>query len=133
MQGDLRMMKIWARLKAGELEAEGKAAAAKVGAQSDSASLAAARMRVRSLSPYLDEAQRDLFTNKWKFVQGYVGVIFSQKDAIQTVIADTYPGNDPVSLASQDALVTEGNNLLKNAEALSAAATKRSSNEAIAA
>ena len=44
----------------------------------DSKDLASARMRVRSVAPYLEEAQRDIFTGKWKFVQGYLGVIFSQ-------------------------------------------------------
>ena len=40
-------------------------------------------------------------SQKWKFVQGYTGVIFSQLDAFQRVTTDTYPGDDPVSLASK--------------------------------
>ena len=59
--------------------------------------------------------------------------VYSQKDAFQTIITDTYPGSDPVSLASKDALVVEGNNILQNAERLGAAAKKRSEPEALAA
>ena len=61
MEGDLKMIKLWTRLKVGEIEVEGQKAAEKV---SDEQSLAAARMRVRSLQPYLDEAQRDIFASK---------------------------------------------------------------------
>jgi len=128
MNGDLRMMKLWARLKAGALEEEGRQAAAQVG---DEKTLASARMRVRSVQPYLDEAQRDVFAGKWKFVQGYLGVVFSQRDAFQTIVTDTYPGNDPVSLASKDALISEGNNIIKNAELLAAAAKAKSEPQAI--
>ena len=63
MEGDLRMIKLWARLKSGELDVEGKKAANKAEEQQ---SLASARMRVRSLAPYLDEAERDIFSGKWK-------------------------------------------------------------------
>ena len=83
------------------------------------------------MSRYLDEAQRDIFLGKWKFVQGYLGVIFSQRDAFQTIITDTYPGSDPVSLASKDALVVEGNNVIANAEVLAKAAKARSEPQAI--
>jgi chemotaxis protein histidine kinase CheA len=130
MEGDLRMMKLWARLKAGALETDGRDAAAKV---SEEKALANARMRVRSVQPYLDEAQRDIFAGRWKYVQGYLGVIFSQVDAFQTVTVETYPGNDPVSLASKDALLSEGNNIIKNAEALASAAKARSEPKALAA
>ena len=130
MDGDVRMIKLWAQLKAGALQAEGQNAAAKV---NDEKTLANARKRVRSVAPYLDEAQRDVFAGRWKFVQGYVGVVFSQFDAFQTVINDNFPGGDPVSLASRDALSVEGANILKNAEALAAAAKKGSESEAISA
>ena len=128
LEGDLKMIRLWARLKTGEIQVEGQKAASKV---SEQQVLAAARMRVRSLQPYLDEAQRDIFANKWKYVQGYTGVVFSQRDAIQTLITDNYPGEDPVSLASKDALVNEGNNVLKSAEALAAAAKKKSQADAL--
>ena len=58
MEGDLRMIKLWARLKAGALEAEGREAEKKVSSEQG---LANARMRVRSVAPYLEEAQRDVF------------------------------------------------------------------------
>ena len=128
LTGDLRMVKLLARLKAGDLEEKGSAAASQV---SDEKDLASARMRVRSIQPYLDEAQRDVFAGKWKPLQAYLGVIFSQRDAIQTVISQTYPGNDPVALASKDALLNEGNNVIKNAEALSTAAKARSQKASI--
>lgn len=119
MEGDVRMIKLWTQLKVGALEAEGKKAAQEV---SDEKALANARMRVRSIQPYLDAAQADIFSGKWKFVQGYIGVIFSQKDAFQTIVTDTYPGADPVSLAFKDALVTEGNNIIRDTERLAIAA-----------
>ena len=130
LEGDLKMMKLWARLKAGALEVEGREAAGKV---SEEKALASARMRVRSVQPYLDEAQRDIFAGRWKYVAGYVGVIFSQVEAFQTVTVETYPGSDQVSLASKDALVTEGNNVIKNAQSLAAAAKARSEPKALAA
>ena len=130
MNGDLRMIKLWARLKAGDLQAEGQKAADKV---SDEKVLANARMRVRSVSPYLEEAQGDIFAGRWKFVQGYLGVVFSQRDAFQTIVTDTYPGSDPVSLASKDALVNEGNNIIKYAEQLASAAKTRSEARALSA
>jgi len=130
MSGDQRMIKLWARLKAGAIQQEGRAAAEQVG---DEKELASARMRVRSIQPYLDEAQRDIFALKWKFLQAYLGVVFSQVDAFQTVIVETYPGDDPVSLASKDALVTEGNNVVRNAELLASAANLQSQPQAIAA
>lgn len=130
MDGDIRMIKLWTRLKVGALEAEGKKAADSV---SNEKALANARMRVRSIQPYLDAAQNDIFTYKWKFVQGYLGVIFSQRDAFQTIVTETYPGGDPVSLASKDALVSEGNNIIRDAELLAAAAQAGSESQALAA
>jgi len=130
MDADMKMIKLWTRLKVGALETAGKEAADQTG---DEKVLANARMRVRSIQPYLDAAQGDIITAKWTFVQGYLGVIFSQKDAFQTVVAETYPGSDPVSLASKDALVTEGNNIIADAEILATAAQAKSEPRALAA
>jgi len=125
--GDNRMVTLWARLKEQEImddaaTAASAAAKSKASKYTGYPELAASRMRVRSLQAYLDELQRDIFLNKRTFVQGYLGVFYSQRDAFQALILTTYPADDPVSLSSKDAMIDEGNNVFRYAEDLSNAA-----------
>ncbi|KAL1520568.1 hypothetical protein AB1Y20_022144 [Prymnesium parvum] len=133
--GDNRMVTLWARLKAQELSDDATAAAAaatsSISKYQGSPDLAESRMRVRSLQAYLDELQRDIFASKQTFVQGYLGVFYSQRDAFQALILTTFPADDPVSLASKDAMVDEGNNVFKYAEDLSDAISKKSRSGAV--
>ena len=133
---DNKMVTLWARLKAQELNDDAAVAAAAAKSATKSSykgfpELAASRMRVRSLQAYLDELQRDIFANKNKFVQGYLGVFYSQRDAFQSLILTTYPADDPASLASKDAMVDEGNNVFEYAEDLSEALAKNSRSAAL--
>jgi len=135
-RGDNRMVTLWARLKAQELNDDAATAAAaatksKASKYQGFPELAASRMRVRSLQAYLDELQRDIFSGKQTFVQGYLGVFYSQRDAFQALILSTYPSDDPVSLSSKDAMIDEGNNVFKYAEDLSNAASKKERPEAL--
>ena len=103
---DSRMIKLWATLKEARL-VEAGAEAADLVQLSNSADglavaqqLASAQTQVRQLQPYLDELQTDLTRGRWKFVGGYLGVIFSQRPAIQTVILNSYPGDESMMVSA---------------------------------
>jgi len=135
---DARMINLWSTLKEARLVEAGAEAAdlvqpkATADAKDAAQALAAAQTQVRGLQPYLEELQNDLIRGRWKFVGGYVGIIFAQRPAIQVTILNSYAGDDSMmAMASKDAMVDEGNRIFERAEALSKAAARQNRIESL--
>ena len=108
------MIKLWSTLKEARLVEAGAEAAdlvqptATADAKDVAQALASAQTQVRGLQPYLEELQNDLIRGRWKFVGGYIGIIFSQRPAVQVTILTSYAGDDSMmAMASKDAMVCE--------------------------
>eukprot|EP01038_Epipyxis_sp_PR26KG_P007889 gene7889-10705_t len=78
---------------------------------SSSKELENAQEKVLTLQAYLDEAERDLFSQNYDNLQIYLYTFAEQEDSFATLIEDLFPSDDPLDSSTRDALAFEAQSM----------------------
>eukprot|EP00981_Chlorochromonas_danica_P001184 scaffold262_cov164-Ochromonas_danica.AAC.8 len=87
--------------------------------------LSNAQERVLTLQAYLDEAERELFSEKWPRLLPYLRTLADQEDAFVTLAEGLFPTADPLDGAAREAMTFEGQSFYLALDDLMAAAKEK--------
>mmetsp|Transcript_21747 Transcript_21747/g.37389 ORF Transcript_21747/g.37389 Transcript_21747/m.37389 type:complete len:325 (-) Transcript_21747:849-1823(-) len=89
-----------------------------------------AKKRIQALQPYLDEIERYLFAEEYRYLGGFFGVFAEQEDALVALIDGLFPSASPADTSAREAMEYEARAMFLALEDLREAAKDRQEKKA---